>query len=304
MTELNEIRNLSANFDIRAETYAVNLLKQAKELNEEFSLDHILVNPLGDLKRRTSRDVGEVKKRYFEHDTVLQISVNRKGLFDTLPERLFLKLGATENTPKKRTKAIENQIREARKFFLPFEQATYQAQIEIEQVEQQLTEQFPSFFAQLWGLQNFESVLSERQKSLLCHLLPEAYRAVGDWNLTGLIFEAVLQKPINIGFSAPKVLDIPASNMGMNEMKLGEDTVMGEVFKDEIPTLDIVVKGVTNGELMEYLPGGKNRVVLEDLLCGYFIPLEIPYQINIDVTTDSLGFTLGEMTLGYNIMLT
>ena len=101
MTELDEIRNISAGFDIRTETFAVNLLKQAMELNEQIGLDHILVNPIGDRKRRISRDVAEVKKKYFEHDTVLQVNVNRKGLFDTLPERLFLKLGDVENTPKK-----------------------------------------------------------------------------------------------------------------------------------------------------------------------------------------------------------
>ena len=85
-------------------------------------------------------------------------------------------------------------------------------------------------------------------------------------------------------------------------MKLGENSVMGDTFRDEIPTLDITVKGVTNTDLEDYLPGGKNKVILEDLLCGYFIPLEIPFQIKIDVTDDSLGFTLGEMTLGYNVV--
>ncbi len=304
MTELDEIRNISAGFDIRAETFAVNLLKQAAELNEEISLDHILMNPIGDRKRRISRDVAGVKKKFFQHDTVLQVNVNRKGLFDTLPERLFLNSDDIGNTPKKRTQAIERQIKEARKFFLPFEQAAYHAQIEIEQLEQKLTEQFPSFFESIWGLQNFSDYLSARQKSLLCHLLPEAYRAVGDWNLTGLIFEAVLQKPVNIGFSAPKELEIPFSDTGLSEMRLGENSVMGDSFRDEFPTLDITVKGITNDELEGYLPGGENQIILEELLCGYFIPLEIPYQIKIDVTTDSMGFTLGEMTLGYNIVFT
>jgi len=44
--------------------------------------------------------------------------------------------------------------------------------------------------------------------------------------------------------------------------------------------------------------------LLEELLCGYFIPIDVPYEIKIDVTSDGLGFDLGEATLGYNMVLT
>ncbi|HKL03614.1 MAG TPA: hypothetical protein VJ911_08060, partial [Cryomorphaceae bacterium] len=151
MSELNDIRKISANFDIRAEALAVNLLKNSKDLSENLSIEQLLISPIGDRKRRVENDVQEVKKRYFEQDTALQINVNRKGLFDTLPENLFLKTNVFQDSPKKRTQAIEEQIKEARKFFLPFEQAAYQAKIEIEQVEQKYTERFPEFFERIWG---------------------------------------------------------------------------------------------------------------------------------------------------------
>jgi hypothetical protein len=303
MSDLNDIRKISANFDIRAEALAVNLLKNSKDLNEKLTIDQLLVNPLGHRKRRVSNDVGQVKRRYFEQDTVVQISVNRSGFFDTLPEHVFLKTNVYPGDPKKRTNAIEEQIEEARKFFLPFEQASYQAQIEIEQLEQKYTEKFPEFFERIWGLQNFEEFLNPRQKTLLCHLLPEAYRAVGNWNLTGLIFEAVLQKPVDMSFSKPQVLKVPFLKSSAAQMVLGDDSVMGESFTDEFPTLDIIVKGITNSELPDFLPNGKKRKLLEDLLCGYFIPIDVPYQIKIDVTSDGLGFDLGEMTLGYDMVL-
>ncbi len=304
MSELNDIRKISANFDIRAEALAVNLLKNSKDLNENLSIEQLLVNPLGDRKRRVENDVQEVKKRYFEQDTALQINVNRKGLFDTLPENLFLKTNVFQDNPKKRTQAIEEQIKEARKFFLPFEQAAYQTKIEIEQLEQKYTERFPEFFERIWGLQNFAEYIDARQKTLLCHLLPEAYRAVGDWNLTGLIFEAVLQKPVDMSFSKPQKLDIPFAGITSDQMVLGEDSVMGDAFVDEFPTLSIVVKGITGAELPDFLPNGKKRVLLDELLCGYFIPIDVPYEIKIDVTSDGLGFDLGDATLGYNMVLT
>lgn len=304
MSEQNDIRKISANFDIRAEALAVNLLKNSKDINEVLTIEQLLVSPLGDRKRRVANDVDQVKKRFFDQDTAVQISVNRKGLFDSLPHDLFLKTSVHPGNPKKRTKAIEEQIKEARKFFLPFEQAAYQAQIEIEQFEQKYTEKFPEFFEKIWGLQHFEEYLDPRQKNLLCHLLPEAYRAVGDWNLTGLIFEAVLQKPVDMTFSKPRNIKVPSLKSSSNEMILGDDSVMGEYFTDEFPTLDITVKGIMNSELSDFLPTGKKRILLEELLCGYFIPIDVPYQIKIDVTSNGLGFDLGEMTLGYNMVLT
>ncbi|HKL40400.1 MAG TPA: hypothetical protein VJ894_06960 [Cryomorphaceae bacterium] len=304
MSEQNDIRKISANFDIRAEALAVNLLKNSKDINEVLTIEQLLVSPLGDRKRRVANDVEQVKKRFFDQDTAVQISVNRKGLFDSLPHDLFLKTTIHPDNPKKRTKAIEEQIKEARKYFLPFEQAAYQAQIEIEQFEQKYTEKFPEFFEKIWGLQHFEEYLDPRQKNLLCHLLPEAYRAVGDWNLTGLIFEAVLQKPVDMTFSKPQKIKVPSLKSSSNEMILGDDSVMGEYFTDEFPTLDITVKGIMNSELSDFLPTGKKRILLEELLCGYFIPIDVPYQIKIDVTSNGLGFDLGEMTLGYNMVLT
>ena len=301
MEEFEEIQSISTEFDIKVETLASNLLTQSEDLKNDFDIDQILVAPRGAEKRRTLPDVNSVTKKYFDNDTALLVQVNRKGFFDNLPKRLFLRLDEKYDTPKKRTKAITAQIKEARKFFLPFEQATYHPRIESERIEQKYTEEFPEFFERIWGLQYFKKVLNERQIFLLCHLLPEAYRAVGDWKLTGLIFEAVLQKPINFAYAAPMKLKIPNAKTSANEMRLGDDSVMGNEFKDEFPTLDITVKGVTSTDLENYLPGGKDRVILEDLLCGYFIPLDVPYRINIDVTEDGLGFDLGEMILGYNI---
>jgi len=121
--DLEDILDIAAIFDIRAETLAANLLTRASG-HEHFGIDQIIVSPIGNARRRVAEDVSEVKRKYYEgQDTALMIEINRKGLFDTLPDRLFIKLDKEYDTPKKRTKAIERQIKDARKFFLPFEQA-------------------------------------------------------------------------------------------------------------------------------------------------------------------------------------
>jgi len=300
---LSDILTISAIFDIRVETLAATLLAHADGEIDEFGLEQVVIAAKGDARRRSGKDVAEVRKKYYDQDTALFIEVNRKGLFDTLPQRLFLRLDEQHDTPIKRTKAIDQQIKNARKFFLPFEQAIYHPRIEVEQLEEKWTEGFPDFIKEIWGLPDFGNALDDRQRFLLCYLLPESYRVVGNWELTGLCFEAVLQKPVNLVFVEPVTLENPNSEVPANELTLGENTVTGSDFKDDMPSLEVQIKGITLDDLPDYLPGGDRRRILEDLLYSYFLPLDVAIITKIMVTEDTWGFNFGEAVLGYNVQL-
>jgi len=303
MEALEDILEISANFDIRLETLAATLIGQAEGQLKDFGLENIVVAPIGTEKRRYRGDVDVLKKKYYDHDPALLLQANRKGLFDTLPQGLFLRLDETYESAKARTKAIKQQIKDSRKFFLPFEQAMYHPRIEVEQIEQKYTEGFPDFVHKIWGLDAFDAILSERQKFLLCYLLPEAHRVVGNWQLTGLCFEAVLQKPINLRFVPPVRIENPYRDLPFHEMRLGDNAIMGADFQDDMPALEVEVRGVTYEDLPDFLENGKNRKILEDLLYSYFIPLDIPLATKIIVTEDALGLNLGEAVLGYNLVI-
>ncbi|MEK7256680.1 MAG: hypothetical protein AAB316_18140 [Bacteroidota bacterium] len=292
MKELKTTRT-AAIFDIKAETAAAAMLAQ----DEELHVEQIIIAPKGTARRRSSHEIKEIKKRYFEFEEVWQMEINRKGLVDTLPENLFLRVDEAYPDSVAKAKAFARQMEEARKFFLPFEQATYQPRIETEQLEQQWVEGFPAFIEQIWGLPYFGDCLSARQRFLLCYLLPEAHRITGDWTLTRLCFEAVLRKVVNLNFVAPPVYEIPGDSQTMD---LG-DLVLGESFKDDIPALEISVEDVTLAELDDYLPGGKRRRVLEELLYNYFLPLDTAVITRINVSEDAWGFVFGQAVLGYNV---
>jgi hypothetical protein len=289
-------------FDIKAEILAARLIGLDWE-SEALSLENILMAPIGDEKRRSSRDVSRVRTRYFDHENVLQIEMNRKGFYDSLPLHLFHKLDKNADTPKKRTRALQQQEAEARKFFLPFEQASFAPRVELEMLEQKYFDGFPDFIREIWGLDQFEDLLSKKQEYLFCHLLPEAYRVVGDWELTQLIFEASLGKPIELRFTEPETIEIESVSHRNEELRLGEDSVLGSTFRDEFLLLEIVLKGITRSDLDDFLPKGKTRRIIDELLCSYFIPLDVPYKITLEVTEDSMGFDLGQITLGYNTTL-
>lgn len=303
MKDLSDLLNISAIFDIRVETLAATLLAQKNGDTREFNVEQVVVSPVGHARRRSGREVKAVRKKYYDQDVALLIEVNRKGLFDTLPERLFLRLDEEYENALQRTRAIEQQIKETRKFFLPYEQAMYHPRIEAEQLEQQWTENFPDFIQAMWGLPDFEDCLDGRQRFLLCHLLPEAYRVAGNWELTGLCFEAVLQKPVDLNIIAPLQLDIPDGDAPASELRLGADSILGDSFKDDMPALEVCVKNVTLEELPDYLEGGKNLRVLEELLYSYFLPLDVAAVTRIIVSEDAWGFAFGEAVLGYNVRL-
>lgn len=303
MKDLSDLLSITATFDIRVETLAATLLAQPSNDTRDFQLEDIVVAPVGHGQRRSKPEVKAVKKKYYEHDTALLIETNRKGLYDTLPERLFLRLDEEYDTPLKRTRAIKGQIKEARKFFLPYEQAMYHPRIEAEQKEQQWTEDFPDFIEKLWGLPDLADCLDKRQRFLLCHLLPEAYRIAGNWELTGLCFEAILQKPVDLNIIPPLELQTPKGDVSSDELRLGEDAVIGSTFKDDMPALEVCVKNINLEELPDYLEGGKRLKLLEEFLYSYFLPLDVTVVTNIMVTEEALSFNLGRDILGYNIKL-
>lgn len=303
MERKDEILNLKAAFDIRVETLVANLLNDDDQVYGEIEPEDIYLSPVGPIRRRIDYDVNEIKWKYYDDDPVLFLQVNRQGLFDNLPERLLLDLDKQYETPVMRTKAIQQQIAEARKFFLPYEMSIYTSRIRVEQMEQRLVEEFPEFMNELWGLNSFEDCLSPRQMFLLNYLIPEAYRTVGNWELTELIFENVLQFDVSFSFEKPMAYPTPAAVSTSSEWTLGEPFVIGGEFKDDVATLSIRIVGVTQGDLPSFMEGGANYRVLNDVLCSYFLPLDMPVNFEIQVTQNAFETPLGECYLGYNLRL-
>lgn len=303
MNKLDHILEISAEFDIRVESLAAYIVASQKPGEQENTMAQLLINPLGGDRRRTRRDLESIRKRYFDADSAIQIDVNRKGLYDGLPERLFLRLEEDYENARARTKAINFQRSEARKFFLPFDQALYHPRIEVELKEQHYNERFPAFIETLWGLDAYSDCLNDKQKFLLCFLFPQAQYIVGNWYFVGLVFESVLQKPVDLNFTEPQTFSSPGADKTTAELTLGEDAMVGDTFRDDLPALEITIKGVTMSDLFDYLEGGKTRRLITELLCSYFLPLDLSYKLEIKVTEDTMHFDLDSAVLGVNTLL-
>jgi hypothetical protein len=300
MTDAKDILSINALFDIRAETLAAALLSASVE---PVDVEQMVIAPVGAAHRRSRHEVKSIRKKHYEQESVFFIEVHRKGLFDTLPEGLFLKANEESSNAIERSKAFQEQSLTARKFFLPFEQAMYLPRIEMEQMEQEWTEHFPGFMERIWGLPAYDDCLNKRQRFLLAYLLPEAYRAAGNWELTGLCFEAVLQRPVDLRLTAPLVHAVSESLQAETGFELGSEVILGASFRDDVPALEVSIKGVTVMDLPDFMEGGTTRRILEELLYAYFLPLDVPVLTHIIVTDDAWEFTLGASYLGYNVEL-
>jgi predicted component of type VI protein secretion system len=104
-------------------------------------------------------------------------------------------------------------------------------------------------------------------------------------------------------FTEPQSFDLLAAHASTADLTLGEDAVLGSAFKDDLPALDIVIKGITLNDLNDYLEAGKTRRLITELLCSYFLPLDLSYNLKIKVTESTLGFDLDNAVLGINSML-
>jgi hypothetical protein len=285
-------------FDMRAEAF-IAMMSTHYAANTQ--LEQWMLVTAGASKKRSSTEVQEVQSKIYNDETVYYVKTNRKGLFDNLPQGLFLDLEGEYESPTERTRAFERQIKEARKFFLPFEQAIYMPSISAEVLEQRLTETFPDFLESFWGLERYRDCLDERQRQILYHLLPETHRITGDWALTSRCFELILQYPIMIQFAAPKEYPNPQGEIAALELSLGDDTIVGTTFKDDTPTVEITVCEVPYALLDSFLEDGKGRKLLEEVLYGFFLPLEAAVETVISMRESDMGFELGKSTLGYDV---
>ncbi|MBP6185173.1 MAG: hypothetical protein KA479_09550 [Saprospiraceae bacterium] len=298
MKDLKQLE-YKAIFDIRPEALAASILAQ----DDSLSLEQIVLAPVGPARRRSGPEIQQIQKRFFPEMEVWQISMARKGLFDGLPEGLFLR--TEEDYPSKieKSKAITRQIQDARSFFLPFEQVLYWPRIEAEQLEQKWADHFPNFLSQLWGLDMFGDLLDDRQRFLLCYILPLSFKVAGNWPLTALCFQSVLGKEVTIDFTAPVELPIPQSDSDPSNMRLGESVILGEFFRDDLPVLQVHIHQVALDELDGYLEGGGIHRVLEELLYSYFIPIEVPVITRIHLYEGDRGVYVGHSVLGIGTIL-
>lgn len=292
--------------DIKA-SYSFN---QYPDLKVEFVLselletgldpDDVIVHALGIFKRRYAKDIGggEVREYKTSKKQYLSLDINRNGIYDLLPKGLLhqpqnrkTNITASEAIEEyKQQKRIET---ESRLFFLPFEQEIYRLLLLLESEERKSIFDVQNIlknqvFIGFWGIPD---IFNEQQICNLLYILPLASFIVGNYRLTKLCFESILNDRVDIDESAPLIHPILENDHALlNHVYLGVTFVIENSFREVAGSLAISIYPTREEELVSYLEGGTKMKMLR-FMFDYFLPYENDITVTILLNE---RFTLAE----------
>jgi type VI secretion system protein ImpH len=293
MEELLNIGDLP--FDIRAEVLA-RLVAEKKG----FRLEQMLFQPKNYHQRWGVKDVLDITEMYSEGSAknLLVFDVSREGMFDALPESIFLHPDDRYRDDVHRVKRLTEQEAHARNFLLPFEQFFSWLNIENEQREERAEKQLETWWQHLLtgGETPFsKSGLDEEQLTMLTQMLPYLHDIVSNWSLTEQWLTVFLKTKVEICELPPPQYPLPLGlQKRLDDGILGEDFVIGTHFTDGIPIIKICIRDLTPHTLGDFLEGGDKRAVLENDLISLLLPVETPYEIELSLKVLNDDFYLGE----------
>ena len=306
-TYINQINQLPV--DIRVEVLLADLLENG------FSMEDMVVSPVGLFRRNFQNDVGKADMLEMQRASQkkLRLSVNRDGLYDALPEGLFHQptQGKASNNKREVLREIKRQQERetaARKFFLPLEQEYYRLRVKLVLEERKYLLSGDSvfegdLFSEFWG---FPSFLTQAQIRNLLYLLPIMHRIVGDWEQVRLSFETILESAVEIAMGHPLRHPVSQPTPALGEAKLGVDSVMGGEYEEVYQSVLIRIAPESPEKIKPYLPGGTGGQLIE-YLSQYLLPLETDYRIEIKVPAGCRDFSVTEelhsSRLGYTTYL-
>ena len=291
-------------FDIRAEVLA-------RQIAEGFDMntEQILIRPVYFHQRPGRRDVTEVSEDYSERleKPLIALEVSREGLFDTLPEHLFLHPEDNYPDDTYKVKALTVQEDEARTFLAPFEQLFFWLQIENEQREYATEQTLEEWWSQLL-IDTSAQGLSDRQRKIMVQLLPFLPEIIGNWTLTAQWLSLIMEQEIAIMEVPPPVYQLPGElTLRLGEGFLGQNFVIGETFSDGIPSIEIFFGEMDATALVEMLPEGGKRKSFETEILDFLLPADTPYSIKFKTTdyTEKMSIEVGSVTnvLGYSTVI-
>ena len=250
--------------------------------------DEVVINALGIFRRRYGKDIaaGEIREYRTNKRQYVNLEINRNGIYDLLPKGLF-------HQPQNRinnispAQAIEEyklqkQIeKDSRLFFLPFEQELYRLLLLLEAEERKsifdIQNVFRSqVFIDFWNIPDF---FNARQTCNLLYILPLASFIVGNYSLTKLCLESILNDRFEIIESLPLNHTVPETGLAeLNSVYLGVDFVIGENYREVAFGLDVYIHPTEAEDIISYLEGGEKLKMLQ-FMFDYFLPFDC------DVTT-------------------
>jgi hypothetical protein len=281
--------------DFMAETVAAGLIEDG------FDSEKIQIIRQGEAKRAFSKDIEKINLHFSEHDLkdYLQITTNREGIYDTLPEGLFhqTKYAKFNRDKEEVIEEIQKQRMEefhARKFFQVFESETdYSltlAYLNERQYDKKTNNRkYSDVFVPFWRVLE---LLNIKQRAIFMNAIPLLHEIRSN--------DAEIENTISLIMGVPvkiKYMKFPAKNADsffestLGKCRLGIDFVLGKMIDDGQDDVQLTV-GPISAKQMEYFLETADGNAILDNLCFLFLPCDTFVKKEFDIYPEDSAFIL------------
>ena len=289
VTKLNSFKHI-----FRAESVIVDLI------NQGYNPDDIIIEFEGNHKKNWDYDIlnchSQGRKFIF--------NLSRNGLFQSLPEYLFLRPIEGSKDEKEKIIAFNaNQKRNASIFLDPIDNLIFQESVKIETHENKILFSLETYdLASLEEFWRIDPGINKTFKIKLIKILPYLHSIIGNYELTTRCLEFFLDSPVEFSIIEKQIpISIPGNedSSGLGSSYCGEDLIMsGDFFVSSFVWL-FKVRPTSESEIEQYLENGEKRKIIE-YFYNYFVPFEYNMEIEFVSADNSEGFSLNDAYLGFN----
>lgn len=289
--------------DLQLEILCTELIRRG------VAFDKIRLDKQSNFKKSYHGDIESISEiiseRSFREE--LQVTTNRNGIYDRLPEGLFHQpLGhskvSSAASMKEEHRRYRNEEKEARKFFQPYDQEFFRYHLLVEQAEQAMSISLlrgnvNETWMHFWDLPD---QLPMEASDAFVRILPWCFLISGDLDLTANALQFILGKSVsvNVYWQSEHYSDIAPFKLG--NALLSDNTVLGKKYS--MPTLHwhFTIHDLSVAERRAYpkeQPMGKLLKRFSDI----FLPIHI--CTTFELTPDASQPDQQEEVLGFGFVL-
>lgn len=257
----------------------------------------------GSFKKNFRNDIDAIA---IDENGFIELSVNRDGIYDRLPEGIFHQTRMQKNShlsemvaEHKRYKVEEKS---ARLFFRPFEQEFFRYSVLIEQEEHQRTLRLydGNMLQQLKEFWLLDDALPTEPLARLIQMMPWADTIKGNLSLTTKTLELILGTTVRGEEQIREASIITDDVAGLGEMVLGTNSTMGNKVSSTMLCWIFTLSQLSANAVFDFTPHQPFALLLQKFV-DIFIPLEIDVLFDYETSSDDTAVL--NPVLGYNFTL-
>lgn len=292
--------------DYTAEVIVSSIIKKG------VSPEQIILKSKGTSKRSHKKDVSTIYTISNEetNSNLFFLESPREGIYDTLPESIFHSFSGSTSVRnkeeiKEEIKKHREEEKQARLFFLPFEQEFFTIKRTLFEFEDAfdwlsnapgLIEMYKSYYPVL-------SDLSIEKGYLFLRLTPLIHELRDDFPKIESCLTMLLDTDVHISLSFQQNVIHAYTPAELGFARLGINTIIGDVVEDGEPDLCIVLTPTIHPSLQDY-SFFNHTTQLTKQLCDYFIGAQYNISILYAHTENDAALSLNDTAvLGYNVCL-